>query len=158
MITEGELIFIDTNILLSATDTSRESHIAAKTIFNKILKAGCNPVACGQVIREYLVVATRPLKSNGLGLSTGDAIHNIRQFMSRITLFEEKLSAVEILQHLIIKHQIAGKRIHDANIAAVMKIHGISYLVTDNKSDFSCFDKIKPLSCSEAVETFTALL
>ncbi len=150
--TAGELIFFDTNILLSATDSSRESHKNAAALLKNILKAGYNPVVSGQVIREYLIVATRPADANGFGMSPGDAVHNIKQFEKKMIVYDEKRAASEILQHLIIKHSICGKRIHAANIAAVMKTHGIRYIVTDNWEDFSSFEEINILTSSEAVE------
>ncbi len=153
-ITAGELIFIDTNILLSATDSSRKNHDEARKLLRVIPEAGFNPIFCGQVIREYLVVATRPVEANGFGMSAGDAIHNIKQFQKRIVVYEEKRSSTEILQHLVIKHQLNGKRIHDANIAAVMITNGIKYILTDNPSDFSCFEDITAVSCMEAVKIF----
>ncbi len=153
-LTAGELIFIDTNILLSATDISRPSFSAAKALLNLIIQAGYSPVITGQIIREYLVVATRPIQVNGFGMTAGDAVHNIKEFQKRLVVYNEKRSSAELLQHLVLEHQLIGKRIHDANIAAVMKTHGIRYIVTDNTADFSCFSDINVLTCSEAIETF----
>ena len=141
--TAGERIFIDTNILLTASDSSREDYSFAQGIFNKIAISGCHPISSGQVLREYLVVATRPKNANGLGLSPGDAVHNIKEFEKRITIYEERKSTADLLQHLVVRYQLKGKRIHDANIAATMKTHGISFLLTQNTADFKCFDEIK---------------
>ena len=150
----GELVFIDTNILLSATDTSRSAYEPARNLFRQLLAAGMSPAVSGQVLREYLVVATRPAKENGFGMTPEDAVHNIRQFQKKVVVFDERRSTAELLQRLVLKYRLMGKRIHDANIAAVMKTHGIKYLVTDNLSDFSCFDEISVLSCSQASEEF----
>lgn len=152
----GERVFIDTNILLAATDASRTEHEEAIKIFNTIHHAGYHPILSGQVIREYLVVATRPLDVNGLGMNSGDAIHNLKEFQKRAVIYEELRSTAELLQHLIVKHQLKGKRIHDANIAAVMKTHGIKILLTQNKADFNCFEELHIFTIAELYDTLTA--
>ena len=147
--TAGERIFIDTNILLTASDSSRDDYSGARKIFSSISSSGCHPVSSGQVLREYLVVATRPKNANGLGLSPGDAVHNIKEFEKRLTVYDERKSTADLLQHLIVKHQLNGKRIHDANIVATMKTHGISFLLTQNTADFECLDEIEVFALGE---------
>ena len=149
VMTPGSILFIDTNILLIASDKSRKNHPLAKSIFNRLLKAGIHPAMNGQVVREYLTVATRPAAVNGLGMSPSNAIHNISQFNKRIQIYDETLVTSEMLRHLVMKHELKGKRIHDANLAATMKTHGIPLLLTENKSDFLCFDEIKSYTLKE---------
>ena len=151
MMTPGSIVFIDTNILLVASDTSRQNHSVAKGIFNYLLESGRHPAMNGQVIREYLTVATRPLSVNGFGMNPSEASHNITQFNKKIQLFDETVVTAELLQHLVIRHKLKGKRIHDANLVATMRTHGIKYLLTENKKDFSCFEDIEIYNLEEAV-------
>lgn len=65
--TRGSTLLLDTNVLLSATDRSRNSHASCTELFELLPAAGVHPVTIGQVLREYLVVATRPVEVNGLG-------------------------------------------------------------------------------------------
>ena len=150
--TAGERIFIDTNILLTATDSSRNNHNRAKQIFRDIAHSGYHPVSSGQVLREYLVVATRPRNANGFGLSPGDVVHNVNEFKKRLTIYEERKSTADILQHLVVQYQLKGKRIHDANIYAIMKTHKINFLLTENKADFECFNEIESFTIEELNE------
>lgn len=147
--TAGKLIFIDTNILLIASDESRQNHALAKFMFNRLLKTGVHPVFNGQVIREYLTVATRPTSVNGFGMTPSNALHNINQFRKRIQIYDETAVTSELLQHLVLKHELKGKRIHDANLAATMETHGVSTLLTENKKDFLCFDDIESYTLEE---------
>lgn len=149
MITVGSILFIDTNILLIASDESRDKHDLARRIFNRILKAGYHSAVCGQVIREYLVVSTRPESVNGLGMKSADALHNIAQFKRKIHCYDETALASDLLQHLVLRYDLKGKRIHDANLAAVMKTQGIETIITENSGDFACFEEIRTLNLSE---------
>ena len=133
----GDLIFIDTNVLLTATDESRQSHQIARRLITESGTRGFHLSVSGQILREYLVVATRPLNANGLGFTTKDAMSNVKTFLGHVECLEEvKSSALKLLEITEIL-QLRGKRIHDANILATMLVHGVQCLVTDNLADFA---------------------
>ncbi len=71
-------VMLDTNVLLAATDESRTEHHAALTILNDWPAGATTLCASGQILREYLAVATRPADRNGLGLKLSDALGNVR--------------------------------------------------------------------------------
>jgi predicted nucleic acid-binding protein len=150
--TVGEIFFIDTNVLLTATDDTRKYHLEVKKLFKSVIQAGFHLAFCRQVIREYLVVATRPVDVNGFGLRSGDAVHNIMEFQKLVVTYDEKKTTAESLKHLVVKYQLKGKRIHDANIVATMKTHGIRYLMTDNSADFKCFEDIETFNINKTLE------
>lgn len=64
-------ILVDTNVLLAATTPGRSLHSAALEVLNEWPNGGVSLLTSGQILREYLVVATRPASSNGLELSKG---------------------------------------------------------------------------------------
>jgi predicted nucleic acid-binding protein len=43
-------------------------------------------------------------------------------------------------------NQIAGKRVHDARIVAVLKANGIDHLITFNAGDFSGFPALSVIT------------
>ncbi|MFW5729909.1 MAG: type II toxin-antitoxin system VapC family toxin, partial [Spirochaetota bacterium] len=135
----GELAFIDTNVLLAATDRGRPDHEIARSLFSAAIRAGVHLAVSGQVLREYLVVATRPPEANGFGLSPDDALHNVGTFRARTVLVEELEAVMDELFRLLPSAGISDKRIHDANIAATMRAHHITTLVTANVGDFRMF-------------------
>ena len=142
--------FLDTNILLTATDESRENHISAKNLISSFGKSGRMGSISGQVAREYLVVATRPLRVNGFGLQTSDALRNLDYFLSFLGILDETTDTAIQLRKLAEKYNLNGKRIHDANIVATMMTHGIKQLITENPADFSCFTEIQLLAIRSA--------
>ncbi|MBM4366807.1 MAG: type II toxin-antitoxin system VapC family toxin [Deltaproteobacteria bacterium] len=130
--------FVDTNVLLAATAVARAGHAAALSF----LEAGFaerSLFLSGQVLREYIAVATRPAAANGLGLCAVDAIENARQFLDRSNFLPEDEAVRDALLHLFETTPCAGKQVHDANIAATMVAHGIGVLVTLNPRDFERF-------------------
>ncbi len=69
---------LDTNVLLAATDQARERHMQALAALNVWPASGLVLYTSGQIMREYLAVATRPVDRNGLGMGRRDAIANVR--------------------------------------------------------------------------------
>ena len=57
----GDILFVDTNVLLTTTDESRPQHGDAGRLLNEPGHHGLHLTASGRSLREYLVVATRPL-------------------------------------------------------------------------------------------------
>jgi predicted nucleic acid-binding protein len=130
--------FLDTNVLLTATAVARPGHAEALAL----LEAGFaerSLFLSGQVLREYIAVATRPANVNGLGLSLVAATGNARQFLDRGNFLGEDESVRDALLHLLATVPCAGRQVHDANIAATMIAHRVGTLVTLNPRDFERF-------------------
>ena len=75
-------VMLDTNVLLAATDEGRAEHRDALTIMNEWAAGDTTLCTSGQILREYLAVATRPTEQNGLGLKPADAVSNMRAIRS----------------------------------------------------------------------------
>lgn len=156
-LTVGDLLFIDTNVLLTATDESRPNHEAARRLIARAHGQALHLAASGQVLREYLVVATRPVEVNGLGLDSRDAIGNLSEFLRFVRLYDETEAVADRLRQLGLTHGLRGKRYHDANIVATMTVHGIHALVTENAHDFAPFLDIEVLSITDVAKREQAM-
>lgn len=130
--------FVDTNVLLTATAVARSGHEAALALLHAGF-AERSLFLSGQVLREYIAVATRPATGNGLGLGAPAAIRNARQFLDRSNFLREDETVRDTLFQLLEAIPCFGKQVHDANIAATMMAHGIGVLVTLNPRDFERF-------------------
>ncbi len=138
----GSERFVDTNVLLAACDESRPTHEACQALFAAGLAGEASLYASGQIFREFLVVATRPIESNGLGMDPADALGNLDEFSRCIHLLDDTGAVSRRLRELTRQHKLRGKRIHDANLVATMLENGMSKLVTDNPGDFETFPEI----------------
>jgi predicted nucleic acid-binding protein len=130
---------LDTNILLTATNESRAGHEQALDVINGWPAQGTTLYTSGQIIREYLSVATRPAALNGLGLTVPDALDNARAFRSRMLLLAEDAKVADRLTELLEESKSNGKQVHDANVVATMLVHGVDLVVTLNTGDFARF-------------------
>jgi len=135
-IERGSKVLVDTNVLLEATDEGRKLHQAAVGVFQNAAGAGVCLFLGTQVIREYLVVASRPLANNGLGMDLSAALGNITRFRSRTSLIAETLQAGELFLEWAAHFGIRGKRLHDLQLLASASVAGMDGLLTANEGDF----------------------
>jgi predicted nucleic acid-binding protein len=139
VMTDDKAVLVDTNVLLSATAPFRPLHQAALVVLNDWPNQGSVLATSSQVLREYLVVATRPVEVNGLGLGVDDALTNVIAFRSRMRLLEDSEAVWDRLRALITSYGCVGKQIHDANIVATALNFGVTRVVTTNVRDFTRF-------------------
>ena len=41
---------------------------------------------------------------------------------------------------LVVKHKVLGVKVHDVKLVAVMRVHGVSRILTFNAADFARYD------------------
>jgi predicted nucleic acid-binding protein len=134
-------VMVDTNVLVAATDEGRPEHHDALTILNDWPAGHTTLCVSGQILREYLTVATRPTEENGLGLKPSEALGNVRAIRERTTLLAEDGKVADRLLGLLADVECSGKQVHDANVIATMLVHGVGTVVTRNLDDFARFDR-----------------
>lgn len=141
-------VLLDTNVLLEATDEGRKLHDQSLGIFQNAAASGVELFLATQVIREYLVVATRPIANNGLGMDTVAALGNIGQFRRRASLIAETVQAGELFLVWAARFGISGKRLHDLQLLASASAAGMDGLVTANEVDLPETSNIRILPLS----------
>ena len=135
-IERGLKVLVDTNVLLEATDEGRPLHRQAKDVFQHAAASGVDLFLGTQVIREYLVVATRPVPNNGLGMAMTTALDNVARFRQRASLVAETIQAGETFLSWAARFGIQGKRLHDLQLQASATAAGMDVLLTANPADF----------------------
>ncbi|MFW6212753.1 MAG: type II toxin-antitoxin system VapC family toxin [Spirochaetota bacterium] len=153
----GSTILLDTNVLLSVTDRARHDHAYCREVFERTADCGVHLMVIGQVLREYLVVATRPVAANGLGLRPTQAVANINQFRTLAHLLPDTREVSAELIALVTEHGLEGTRVHDANIIAAAHYHHLDAIVTANTSDYEGVSRTRLLTPKEAATTMRDL-
>jgi predicted nucleic acid-binding protein len=135
---DAEPRFVDTNILVYATQTGSAHSAAALALLGR-MEANQAPLwISGQVLREYLAVVTR---SQGRlpALPMAAALERVRFFSQRFWIAEDGPEVRSRLLMLLATCPTAGKQVHDANIVATMLANGVTHLLTNNAADFRRF-------------------
>ncbi len=130
--------FIDTNVLLRSSRLPE--HAVMYHAVEHLRQSGRNLYATPQVIAEYWNVSTRPVDKVSL---------EVRQIERFLTILPETLEVFEEWKRLVSAHEVRGVQVHDARLAANMRVHGVANLLTLNGADFRRFPGIVPVKPAE---------
>ena len=133
---------VDTNILLRLVQKNSPMHLDTQRAILTLKKQGNFLCIIPQNIIEFWAVATRHLDKNGLGLSITQAEEESEKLKKIFILELDTPQIFTKWESLVIKHQVMGKQVHDARLAAAMVVHNITHLLTFNVDDFKRFSDI----------------
>lgn len=136
--TNVKRLFVDTNILIFATNELSEWYLPASKALEEARQSSVDLIISSQILREYLAAATR-ISVIGNGLPLPKILENVRIFRDEFTVVEDNPFVLDILLDILPKVAVAGKQVHDANIVATMQVHGVRHLFTHNVADFNRF-------------------
>lgn len=127
----------DTNISLRRVNVNDPEHSLVKHAVTALLSRGETLYYTQQNRREIWNVCTRPISKNGLGLTIVEAsawLTGVDQFAVRLP---DTLASGPEWDRLVVRYQVMGKAVHDAQLVASMRVHGITHLLTLNVADFA---------------------
>jgi predicted nucleic acid-binding protein len=127
---------IDTTILARLANTSDAQHTVAANAVLELHRRGEVLHVTPQVLIEFRNVATRPVAANGLGLSTADTEVQAATFEARFPLLPDTPDIYPAWKALVGALAVIGKQVHDARLAAVCHVHGVTHLLTFNVAHF----------------------
>jgi predicted nucleic acid-binding protein len=132
---EDEYVFVDTSLIVAATVEVHPNHATACENIDGAAAKGVAMCINGQVCREHLVVLTRQPVSGRL-FDVAEALASLNVWMTGCTVLEETEGVLWELLDLVERFEVKGEQVHDCNIVATMRAHGIRRLATRNARDF----------------------
>jgi predicted nucleic acid-binding protein len=129
-------VLVDTCVLVAAFHPGAAEHLQVRQALRQLRNAGEVLVITPQNCAELWNVSTRPMASNGRGLSAHDVQRMISIASQVSTLLYETPEAFERWRQLVERHDVKGVAVHDARLVAVMLAYGVTRLLTLNVRDF----------------------
>ncbi|MGE0821077.1 MAG: type II toxin-antitoxin system VapC family toxin [Candidatus Binatia bacterium] len=126
----------DTNILLRFAERTHPLHPTVRAAVHKLLTGGHRLRATPQNFVEFWNVATRPTERNGFGLVPAKADRLLRLVERLFPLLPDSPTVYPEWRRLVVAFGVSGIQVHDARIVASMSVHGVTYILTFNASDF----------------------
>ena len=136
--TEGNRIFVDTNILVYAAVSQAPFHAEARNAIRSRQEAGGKLWISRQVLREYLATLSRP-QTFSIPQPVNVLIKDIQGFQDCFSIAEDGPAVTAKLLEVLGSFAIGGKQVHDANIVATMLAHDIHTILTHNTDDYARF-------------------
>lgn len=138
--TVAEPVFLDTSVVVAATVEVHPGHEVAVGFVDDLISAGAPLFLAPQIARELLVTLTRQPVS-GRVFAIDEALDVLDVWLTGSTILEETEAVLRELLRLIERHDVRGKQVHDCNLVALMRVHGVRRLATRNAADFKRFDR-----------------
>lgn len=138
---------LDTNILLRLVDRQTPEHVAVRDAAGRLIASGHWPVAAPQNLAEFWGVCTRPANARGgLGLSSQEARQRMDAIEQTVSLLPDSPDAYDRWRQYVYALDVRGVQVHDARLAALMSVHGVTRIVTLNVGDFGRYPGLSAAS------------
>ena len=102
---------------------------------------------------EFWNVATRPIPSNGFGLTPVQADAAVQGLEQFLPLVPDVPSVHVEWRRLVVAANVSGRQVHDARLVVVMNVHGITHLLTLNDADFRRYPGITVVHPQDMIAT-----
>jgi predicted nucleic acid-binding protein len=136
-------MLVDTSILLRTLQLQHPQLSIVRNAIKSLAALGRDLHIVPQNLVELWVVATRPADQNGLGMTPAGAAAELTRLKSIFLLLPETPAIYPVWENLVAQHQVSGKTAHDARLVAAMKVHGLTGILTFDRSGFSRFPGIE---------------
>jgi predicted nucleic acid-binding protein len=133
---------IDSNILLRISRRDDPDHLIVDAALARLASEGTLLYYTHQNIAEFWNVATRPADRNGFGLTPADADREVIVIEKGMVLLPDREDIYHEWRRLVVTHAVSGVQVHDARLAAAMRVHGVARILTLNPGDFARFPGI----------------
>ena len=140
---------IDTNVLVHAFREDAPRHALAKRVLESLLGAGRSlalPLPC---LYEFLRIVTHAnifITPTPLGLAL-DALDRLLD-AEGVWLLAPTQRHPQLLREVLIAGNATGNLVHDAHIAALMREHGVTDILTEDR-DFHRFPGVRVVHLEE---------
>jgi predicted nucleic acid-binding protein len=141
----GTPCLVDSNVLLRWVKPDHNDYRLVVEAIDAMLRRDAVLCYTSQNVGKFWNTCTRPLDRNGYGLSPQEADHRARFFEERLRLLPDGLAVHEEWRRLLVAHGVSGVQVHDARLAAAMRVNGVRRILTFNAADFSRYPDIEAI-------------
>jgi predicted nucleic acid-binding protein len=136
---------VDTSILGRLANTTDAQYATALQAVTRLHSAGETLYTAPQNLIEFRNFATRPLIVNGLGLSAAVVDGLTARFEAAFPLLPETPDVYPAWKALVHAAGTTGKQVHDARLAAICQVYGVTHILTFNVQHFQALAAIPPV-------------
>jgi predicted nucleic acid-binding protein len=136
---------IDTNVLLRLSRQDDPQHQLIAATIEALGRQGADLCFATQNIAEFWNVFTRPKERNGYGSTIVEANQRVEFIERTMTFLPDNEQVYSIWRQLVVKHNVRGVQVHDARLAAIMQVYGLTHILPMNQPDFLRYTGIQAI-------------
>jgi predicted nucleic acid-binding protein len=95
-----------------------------------------------QNLIEFWRTCTRPIDSNGLGLTVIQTDAELLRLENLFSILPDTAEIYTEWRRLVVAYSVMGVNVHDARLVAVMLVNGLTHILTFNTRDFTRYSEI----------------
>lgn len=130
-------MLVDTSVLIRTLQPHHRLFIPADRAIRILPERGTELQIVAQNLIELWTVATRPAGENGLGMTAAKAALELERIKSIFAFLPDTPAIYPAWEELVIHHRVMGRPAHDARLVAAMRVHGITAILTFDRTGFS---------------------
>jgi predicted nucleic acid-binding protein len=143
-------VLVDTSVLLRTLQVRHPQFELVVRALELLPRQGKKLHVVPQNLVELWVVGTRPVEQNGLGFTPTQTALELSRIKDRFIVLPETSAIFPAWEALVTKYAVSGKPSHDARLVAAMQVHGLTSVLTFDKSGFARFPDIEVVHPAEA--------
>jgi len=133
---------VDTSVLIRTLQPHHSLYASADAAVRLLPVRGWKLHVVAQNLIELWVVATRPVGENGLGMTPAEASAELGRVKGLFFFLPETPAIYPAWETLVVGRAVSGKPSHDARLVAAMQVHGLTAILTFEKTGFSRFSLV----------------
>jgi predicted nucleic acid-binding protein len=90
---------------------------------------------------------------NGFGLSPSETDRRARKFEAELYLLPDSIFVHEEWRRMLVDYGVSGVQVHDARLAAAMRVHDVKRILTFNAQDFCRYKGIEAVLPQSVIAT-----
>jgi predicted nucleic acid-binding protein len=127
----------DSNILLRFVKPDDRDYPLVCSAVEGLWSRGDTLCYTSQNLGEFWNTCTRPLERNGYGLTPAEANQRASLIEAQFSLLPDIPAVHREWRRLLVEYSVSGAQVHDARLAAAMRVHGVGHILTFNTRDFT---------------------
>jgi predicted nucleic acid-binding protein len=136
-------VLLDTSTLLRTLQPLHPQRDVVRCAIKTLTARGKELHIVPQNLVELWAVATRSVEHNGLGMPPARVVIGLTRLKGMFFMLPETPAIYPAWENLVIQHHALGKTAHDARLVAAMQVHGLTAILTFDKTGFSRYPGIE---------------
>ncbi len=138
---------LDTNVLVYGYYQQSPQHAACRALLDRAKQAGAGLCVAPQNLSEFFAVVTNPKRVTP-AKSPVEALDLVSELLALagLTLLPAPMDVVDRWIDLVRGTPVAGAKVFDAQLVAVMLCNGVDSIYTFNVADFQSFGVVRVLT------------
>ena len=136
-------MLVDTSVLIRTLQPHHPLYLPAERAIRLLPGLGRELHIVAQNLIELWTVSTRPAGENGLGMTANDAAIELGRIKSMFLFLPETPVIYPAWEALVVRYGVTGKPAHDARLVAAMQAHGLTAILTFDRTGFTRYSGIE---------------